>query len=89
MSKFVANGNIRDVVRAGSLMEVLYCRYNPASEAMYDQLRDGSCIQLKNGVISYYGVHVFSKCNNAKCETCAKYKIQNDCDRDKAVYFTF
>ena len=74
VKKFVSNGRVSDLVPAGSLMELMYGGYNPMSEAYLDELTDGNYLSLENGVISYYGTHVFSKCNDTKCEICAKYK---------------
>jgi hypothetical protein len=73
--KFVSNGKITDVVKSGSLMHLLYCGLNPQSEIMYDNLRaSNTYISLENGVVSWEGIHVFSKCSDVTCEICLKYK---------------
>lgn len=74
-SKFVSNGQITDVVKPGSLLHLIYCGLSPQSEFEYNRLKQfNSYVTTPNGVISYDGVHVFSKCSNADCEICQKYK---------------
>lgn len=77
-SKFVSNGKVTDVVKSGSLMHLLYCGLNPQSEIEYDRLKESnSCVAMPNGVISWEGIHVFSKCFDVNCGTCLKYKNTN------------